>query len=404
MSFISNSKPRLEWQAFSSFSELEPERDRWDELAILLGSPIYLSFDWCRLWWQFYGGHRDLALFKILADGELAGFLPLYIDSFGPRPFGIRMLRLVGAAFGPTRVFDPPLRPDIASRTVRLIIEDLFRRKLCDVVQFGPVTERYAGLTDLGSLADGATFRVQRKPAGVLTFFDLSSQPDDYLVSLGGHEQRKCRHDFRYLSQRGAAVTMVLGPAPDIEAEFRDFARLHTEYWESRCRLGHFRAWAKAYEFHLALAKCMAGLDRLRLLKIRTDQSAILYDYNFVFGRAYFGELRARSLDSLWSKISLGNCALISTLRYAVKEQRTCLYAGVGRNEYEARLGAEECPVVTITAFPRTRIGRFRASALSLLISLVGLLYFKIWYMRLQPKLPRVLRRPIWRFWSRIST
>jgi hypothetical protein len=81
----------------------------------------------------------------------------------------------------------------------------------------------------------------------------------------------------------------------------------------------------------------------------------------------------------------------------------TCLYVGVGHNEYEARLGAAERPVVTIMVSPKRWPARVRVAAFSLVYALVELLYFKIWYMRIQPRLPRFFRRPIWKFWSRIS-
>jgi CelD/BcsL family acetyltransferase involved in cellulose biosynthesis len=262
----------------------------------------------------------------------------------------------------------------------------------------------YAGIVNLTSMFNGEPYRIQTRLIGPLTFFDLSKQPEDYLATLGGSEQRKRRHDFRYLAHHGAKESVVVGPGPEIETEFREFARLHTNYWESKGRLGHFHAWPRAFEYHLALAKCLSDLNRLRLLKIEAGQEVILYDYNYIFGRSYFGELRARSLDSKWSKISLGSCALISMLRRAVQERITCLYVGVGHNEYETRLGAVECPVVTVMISPRKWHARVRVAVFSLVFSLLELLYFKIWYMRIQPRLPRFFRWPIWKFWSRIST
>lgn len=389
---------------FSSFSELEHERTRWDDFAASTGAPIYMSYDWCRLWWEFYGGRRRLAIFLVLSDKQLVGLLPMYIDSFGWWPFRIRIARLVGTTDGPTKMFDPPVRTDVATLAVKAVVDTLLHERMCDLVSLGPVRSKYPGIADLIPIFGSEPYRVQIRPSGMVTFFDLSKQPEDYLATLGRNEQKKRRYDFRYLTRYEAKETIVVGPGTEIEAEFREFAQMHANDWESKGRLGHFRAWPKAFEYHLALAKCLSGLNRLRLFKIEVGQEAICCDYGYVFGRSFFWELPARSLDNKWMKISLGSCALISMLRRVVQERITCLYAGVGRYDYKTRLGAEECPVVTVRVFPKKWSTRVSVAAVDLGVSLLEILYFKIWYMRIQPVLPGFFRWPIWKFWSRIST
>jgi CelD/BcsL family acetyltransferase involved in cellulose biosynthesis len=401
---VQSSNPQLESRVFSSFAELEAERTRWDEFAASAGAPIYMSFDWCRLWWEFYGRRRDLAIFFVLSDGQLVGLIPMFIDSFGHWPLNIRIARLVGVTDGPTKIFDPPVRRDLAHVVLRTVIDTLLHEKMCDVISFGPMRSEHPGLAALVQSIGKESYRIQIRPAGTVTHFDLTKQPEDYLLTLGANEQKRRRYDFRYLARHGAKETVVIGPASEIADEFREFVKMHTANWESKGRLGHFRAWPRAYEYHLALAKCLSTLNRLRLFKIEVDQKAICYDYGYIFGRSFFWELPARSLDKKWLKISLGSCALISMLRRLAPERVTCLYAGVGRYEYKARLGAEESRVATARIFSRNRQKRAKIVAFYLVVSVLELLYFKIWYMRIQPRLPRFLHWPIWKFWSRIAT
>lgn len=363
-----------------------------------------MSFDWCRIWWEFYGEGRQLAIFMVTADNMLAGLLPMYIDNFGLWPFKIRIARLVGATDGPTRILDPPIRPDIASTVIKTVVDTLLQEKSCDLVSIGPVKSPYPGISGMISEYDGKPYRARLKQTGIIAFYDLSRQPEDYLTTLGPSEQKHRRYDFRYLARHGAEEAMVVGPEMEIEMEFRRFARMHTDDWNVKGRLGHFNAWPRAFDYQLTLTKCLYRLNRLRLHRIRTGQDIISYDYGFVFGRSYFWELRARSLDDRWAKISLGSCALIWLLRHAVREQVTCLYAGVGSQEYKTRLGAEERPVVTVSFTPKSRLSGVRVAAFNLVHKLLEILYFKIWYMRIQPRLSRFFRRPIWKFWSRIST
>jgi hypothetical protein len=328
----------------------------------------------------------------------------MYIDSVGCWPFRIRVARLIGTTDGPTKVFDPPVKTDVAPLAVKTVVDILIKERMCDLVGFGPVRSRYPGIADLIPLLRSEPYRVQIRPSGTLTFFDLSQQPEDYLAILGGNEQKKRRYEFRYLARHGAKETLVVGPGPEIEAEFREFARMHADNWESKGRLGHFKSWPKALEYHLALAKCLSALNRLRLFKIEVGQDTLSCDYGYIFGHSFFWELPARSLDKKWTKISLGSCALISMLRRVVQERITCLFAGVGRYEYKTRLGAEECPVVTVRIYPKKWSVRASVAVFYGGVSLFELLYFKIWYMRIQPRLPRFFRWPIWKLWSRIST
>jgi CelD/BcsL family acetyltransferase involved in cellulose biosynthesis len=363
-----------------------------------------MSFDWCRIWWDFYGGRRSLAIFLVKADGELAGFFPMYIDKFGVWPFGLRIARLIGATDGPAKVLDPPVRPDVASLAVKAVTDSLLSDGMCDILSFGPVRSEYPGIADPVETFGTGEVHIRVRSAGVLTYFDLSDQPEDYLATLGKVEQKKRRYDFRYLTRHGMKETVVTCQDRDLETEFLAFAQMHTSNWESKNRLGHFGAWANALDFHRALTKCLGGLDRLRLFKLEAGNDVISYDYGYVFGRSFFWELPARSLDGKWAKISLGSCALISLIGRVVRERRICLYAGVGRYDYKRRLGAQECPVLTIRVIPQRWPARARAAVFDLVVSLLEFFYFKIWYMRVQPVLPRPFRRPIWKFWSRMST
>lgn len=394
----------IKCEVFSSFSELKPERSRWDDFAASSGAPIYVSFDWCRIWWEFYGRGRRLAVFFVLSDDQLIGLFPLYIDNTGSGPFSLRIARPVGSTEGPTRMFDPPVRADVASSAVKAVVDTLFHEGICDIVNIGPMGADHPGVVGLGAMAGDGSYRIQVKPAGVLTFFDLSKLPDNPITMLGGSAQRRKRYEFRYLARLGANETLATGTELEVEAEFLKFAQIHTENWNAKNRPGHFKAWPKALEFHTELAKRLNSLGRLRLFKIEVGSDVISYDYGYVFGRAFFWELRARSLDSRWTKISLGSCAMISLLRRVAHERMTCLHAGIGHYDYKVQLGAQERSAVVLRVFPKKGSVGVRVAIFTLVRGLIEILYFKIWYMRIQPSLPKCFRWPIWELWSRMSS
>src|SRR5262245_60509659 len=62
----------LEWTAtspgslsctvYETFDGLDHLRAAWDEVVLRTSGSIYMTYDWVRLWWKFYGGSAKLKL------------------------------------------------------------------------------------------------------------------------------------------------------------------------------------------------------------------------------------------------------------------------------------------------------------------------------------------------------
>ena len=48
-----------------------------------------MTYDWVRVWWEFYGGGAELRLFVFFAGQSIEAVVPIYIDalSWGPLRF-----------------------------------------------------------------------------------------------------------------------------------------------------------------------------------------------------------------------------------------------------------------------------------------------------------------------------
>ena len=97
----------------TSFAGLDALRETWDEAVIRLGGSIYMSYDWCRIWWNIYGVGKALRLYWFEVGGSIVGLVPIYIQDLGWGPFALRVARLVGANI-PPKVFEPPFHPEWA--------------------------------------------------------------------------------------------------------------------------------------------------------------------------------------------------------------------------------------------------------------------------------------------------
>src|SRR5690349_21801716 len=132
----------------TAFAPQDPLRSEWDRLALALVSPIYMSYDWVRLWWMYYGGNGELRVFIFFKGEDLVGIVPMYLSKVGFRPFRITVARVVGANI-PPKVFNPPVLGEIAEGLWEHVMHHLFNVERCDVVSLGPVSETYSAFDGL---------------------------------------------------------------------------------------------------------------------------------------------------------------------------------------------------------------------------------------------------------------
>lgn len=126
-------------QVVSSFDQCPVSPEAWDEAVARLGGPIYMTFDWLKTWWEFYGRGRDLHLFIFSVDHKIVGLLPIYLDRMGIWPLHLKVGRVVGANI-PPKVFDPPFDPDRAAQCLEHALRLLTEKERADVVSLGPVS------------------------------------------------------------------------------------------------------------------------------------------------------------------------------------------------------------------------------------------------------------------------
>ncbi|MCG8569834.1 MAG: hypothetical protein MJB14_06815, partial [Spirochaetes bacterium] len=51
------------FEIFDSFKKVEYLKEKWDSFSISCKSPIYMSFDWCKTWWKYYGHNKELLIY-----------------------------------------------------------------------------------------------------------------------------------------------------------------------------------------------------------------------------------------------------------------------------------------------------------------------------------------------------
>ncbi len=385
---------RLRCRIETSFDGLDSLREQWDRTVLALGGTLYMSYDWSRLWWQFYGANKDLRLFIFYSGDEIVAIVPLYIDSIGLAPFGLKLARLVGANT-PPRVFDPPVHKAYASQVWEAVVIHLFARERCDLLSFGPFSEHYRPAFSLQEVVE-ARPELVRKPITVQrevrTVFPLPSSYEEYFNSLESKERKIRSKWLRELEKAGPVRTEVIRDPGSVEREFEEFVRQHTSQWAGEGRPGHFHAWPNALEFHRALVRAQGRLGRVRFIKLMAGDEVAANQYTYAFGKTLYHELPARVTGRQWARFSLGYTSVIKLIEAAINEGFQDMESGMGHYDYKVRLNGKEQRVAVMRVQAKGAASVVRAWACSAAREMVTLLAHKIWYRRICPRLPKSMR------------
>jgi CelD/BcsL family acetyltransferase involved in cellulose biosynthesis len=188
-----------------------------------------------------------------------------------------------------------------------------------------------------------------------------------------------------------------------VEAEFTKFVDMHTTQWSSEGRPGHFGAWPDAAGFHFDLIRELGKNNALRLIRIIADGTVISYQYCYRFGDSYYWELPARLLGGKWEQFSLGSSGVVTMINEAIREGINKIEAGPGGYEYKVRLGAIEFGTKIIRVGRRGLKTAIKGKVVLLISFVIDVIYHKIWYRRIQPRMPRMMRWGIWSGWFRLQ-
>ncbi len=386
----------LSCTVYDSFEAVEGLREDWDAAVERCRASVYMTFDWVRTWWQFYGRDAQLRLFVFRSANVVECVFPVYIDVLGIAPMSLRIARLVGANI-PAKVFDPPVPASIATRVFEELLARLIEDGACDVLSFGPVSDAHKPSAELAEVARrrlSSPSCVQADPVDVHTLFRLPTTLDEYFDRLSKSESKRRKYELRALSKEFTVCEDVVRAPDAVEAEFEAFAEQHRANWDAQGKPGHFGSWPRALEYNRALVRNQAGRGRVRFYRILANGEVISRQYAYVCGGRGAWELPSRAMGGRWDKLSLGTAGVVRMFEAAMAEGVREFEGGIGHYEYKLRLGAEEHPIRTIRVWrpgisPSIRRGLWRWVQKATYIG-----YQAIWHRRLLPRLPASFRRP----------
>lgn len=390
----------LRLDIFTSFEEAEPMAEEWDELVATLDGSLYMTFGWCRVWWRHYGLGRTLRLMAVRDRNELVGIMPFFTEVLGLPFLRTRVAKLVGSD-STVALVEPVLRVDVAADALKLVVEHLFEDDRVDMVHVGPCPGEGASTNAVrrGALRISHIAELVRdRESGSHTAFDMPGGFEAYLASLSRKQRSNYRRNLKLLNNAFTFEADLVSDPARLAVEFEAFVHMHQAQWRAVNKLGHFGDWPGALEFARDLVRTLAQTDQVRLIRLLADDRVIAYNWCFAMGETFYWRLPARVSGEKWRQFALGRVSQMKMMEMAASEGVTAIEAGTGRYEYKELLNAKTSPLRSIVLRRRGLAPCIRTRVTLVCADLLNLVYYRVWYLRLAPRV-KVFRNALWRSW-----
>ena len=388
-------------QTFTSFEDAHAIMLEWDALVAALNGSLYMTFAWCEVWWRHYSARRELRVVAVRSRDELVGVLPFFIDRLATPLGRARVAKLVGSD-STLAVMEPLVQPNLAREAFALTMTKLFDDDHVDMVHVGPCSGTLAAVGAVRAAVSNvdAGHIVRYREAGSHTVFDLSDGFDGYLKGLSSHQRSNYRRKLKKLNNSFALDLDVVQAGPALEREFEKFIEMHQAQWKAVNKLGHFDDWPGSREYSWDLVRSLAANDCLRLVRLLADDRVVAYYWCFTLGGTYYWRLSARLFGEEWDQFALGRVGVVKMMELANRYGATAIEAGVGSYGYKENLNAQTHPLHSITVRRNGLLAHLRALLTLAYGDFLNLAYYRVWYIRVSPRV-KLLRRPLWRRWIR---
>lgn len=397
----SSVRETLTVRRLTAFAEGDSVRQDWNDLVLRSGADIYQTFEWCEVWWRYYGAGRELHVWLYYRGEQLVGVIPAFTETVRLGLVRLRLAKLISADHT-INLCNLPVLTDVFAQVIRHAVEELLGRESCDVLLFGPLAGPTARVDALLAAASETGLVAQADLLGddCNTYFSLPESYEAYLGSL----EKKPRNN---LTRATAAITKthrtaydVLTSPAEVRRGFEEFSRMHENQWKSAGKLGHFGDWPRGLEFNRDLVETFAKQGAVRFFRIIADDLVVSSQFCFVCGRTTYFRLPARLTGAPWDRCSLGVLSLVHKLKVSIADGQRSAESGRGHYDYKLQYGGHEVPLRTVQLIRRGRGVRARVRAFRKLAALVEAGYYKLVFVRLAPRLP-LLQRPLARFYIR---
>ncbi len=370
-------------EVYRSFDELSPMQEAWDDFIESLNAEIFLSYDWCRIWWKFYGKGRELWIFLFRENDRLVGIMPLFVEGYGINPLRLNVVKIVGTDYLPVAI-SLPIVSDCLEKVIRAFDSEINSRVSWDMIYLGAISGKYNDAEKIETVfrnADGH-YRLWKKSGDVQTYFKIAENWDQQLAGLKKQQRKNVNHAYRSIQNLGKTLKVDYATEDNLQQYYDEFVTLHQQAWREEGSAGHFADWPSSYDFHREVASILLKRGRLRLMKIALDETCLGYKYGYKFGDFYYQYLTARNHTDECSDIGFNQISFGEQVKKAVEEKVKYMDSMRGAYPHKTYLGGQLLPIKNLFICKRNVLSRARAGVFRSYATILDACYNKIWRRR----------------------
>lgn len=328
--------------------ELEDRHVEWRRLAAESEFPTaFADPAWILAWWQSFGeAHEPWTFLLEDADGSFRGLAPLALE----RSRLSRTIRFAGGSWNglETLICAPGVEAEFSDLLLQALRE---RSKEWDLWRIQRLRTDSALARTL--LNGSGSLRAAAHDLRLQPYLELPADVERFEAQFGAKQRSTQRRKWRKLSELGAAVRVV----EDQEEVSSTLATL-LELRRSRAIAQNQRYKHMDARYESFLLTAVRGLlpDGARLWRLDLDGRMLASRLNLIQGPREHSYLLG--LGDEHASLSPGNSLELQAINEAIRQGRTELELGPGRDVYKYRLGAHDREVARLVVGSASVRGR----------------------------------------------
>jgi CelD/BcsL family acetyltransferase involved in cellulose biosynthesis len=317
----------------ATLAQLDALEKDWSELLDEIpGVPIFLTWEWIRTWWFYFGQGRQLWLLTARDwQGKLLGIAPLMREEYKKGPMKLGMLAFIGTG----RVCPTHLRilarPSDQEGLVRAFLDFLLGQSdQWDVLRITSVAQDSVEHNWLR--ASGGRIRIGAQIPTL--YIPLPTNWETYFKTVTGGFRREIKSSSSKL-ERDYPGTLDFATVTDPQ-ELNSAMEKLEEIIRNRCHAkGVFTDWDDPTftSFHRTIASLALDRGWLRFYALKVKDRMIALEYNFRFKDRIYGYSTGFDID--WRKYGPGRLVIAYSIKTAIQEAASEYTMGRGDAEYK---------------------------------------------------------------------
>lgn len=272
---------------YQNWEELQPLAAEWNRvLAESCSDTIFLTWQWCKAWWDAYGVGRLPFVLTAREGDELVGVAPFYRD-VSRRWYGTwNCLRIIGGGSGDSDYLDCFAKPGFERQVLASFFEFLESADdSWDWIQIEGVPQDSLCLAALGEIAAARGWSFSSEEIACATL-ELPNKWEDYLQGLRPRVRTKIRSALGYFD-RLEITPAECAATEEIDDWLPQLFDLHTRRWKRRHGPGVFRNQSRQ-SFYREVSRATLQNGWLAFHRLTWCERPLALQYGFRYHKHFY--------------------------------------------------------------------------------------------------------------------